>query len=261
MIEEVLDGEEASFFALCDGTRGSPSPPRRITSAPSMASEGPNTGGMGAYSPARILDDALRGAHHARDHPADAGRHGGRGRALQGRALRRTDDRPDGPKLIEFNVRFGDPEAQVILPRLEEDFLALVLACMEEDLVPHALRFSPTTALSVVLAAKGYPEAPVNGTEIYGLERAEAMPFVTITHAGTKRRGGKLVADGGRVLNVTALGRRCGRGACARLRGCRRDRLGWWLLPSRHRLAGAEAVLKLFDAGTGNTGIRRRHAG
>jgi phosphoribosylamine--glycine ligase len=112
----------------------------------------------------------------------------------------------DGPKLIEYNVRFGDPETQAMLPRLEEDLLPLLLACVEGRLPERPVRFSPLTALSVVLAAKGYPGAPLRGSEILGLARAEAMPFVMITHAGTKREGEKLVADGGRVLNVTGIG-------------------------------------------------------
>jgi phosphoribosylamine--glycine ligase len=112
----------------------------------------------------------------------------------------------DGPRLIEYNVRFGDPETQAMLPRLEEDLLALLLACVEERLPERPARLSAKTALSVVLAAKGYPGAPVLGSEIHGIERAETMPFVAITHAGTKRQDQKLVADGGRVLNVTGVG-------------------------------------------------------
>jgi phosphoribosylamine--glycine ligase len=112
----------------------------------------------------------------------------------------------DGPKLIEYNVRFGDPETQAMLPRLDEDLLPLLLACVEGRLPERPVRLLPLTALSVVLAAKGYPGAPLRGSEILGLARAEAMPFVMITHAGTKREGQKLVADGGRVLNVTGIG-------------------------------------------------------
>ena len=110
----------------------------------------------------------------------------------------------DGPRLIEYNVRFGDPETQAMLPRLDEDLLALLLACVEERLPERPVRLSAKTALSVVLAAKGYPGAPVSGSEIHGIERAAAMPFVSITHAGTKRQREQLLADGGRVLNVDA---------------------------------------------------------
>ncbi|MGH6841863.1 MAG: phosphoribosylglycinamide synthetase C domain-containing protein, partial [Methylocella sp.] len=148
---------------------------------------------------------------------------------------------PDGPRLIEYNVRFGDPETQAMLPRLEEDLLALLLACVEERLPERPVRLSAKTALSVVLAAKGYPGAPVRGTEIFGIERAAAMPFVSITHAGTKRARQKLIADGGRVLTVTGVGADV---ADARARAyaaidaidwpsgfCRRD-IGWRALQS-----------------------------
>jgi phosphoribosylamine--glycine ligase len=112
----------------------------------------------------------------------------------------------DGPKLIEYNVRFGDPEAEVVLTRFEGDLLELFIGCATGALPSAPPRFSDATALTVVLAARGYPGAPLKGTEIRGLERAETLPNVTIHHAGTRREGGRLLADGGRVLAVTALG-------------------------------------------------------
>jgi phosphoribosylamine---glycine ligase len=112
----------------------------------------------------------------------------------------------DGPKLIEFNVRFGDPETQAILPRFEGDLLALMLACAEGRLLRQNFSLSPRHALTVVVAADGYPGTPKKGTEIRGLDKAAALPGVVITQAGTKREGGHLLADGGRVLNVTGLG-------------------------------------------------------
>jgi phosphoribosylamine---glycine ligase len=167
---------------------------------------GPNTGGMGAYSPAPVMDAPMR-ERVMRTIVAPT---------LEGMAAM---DAPfkgvlfaglmigaDGPRLIEYNVRFGDPETQAMLPRLEEDLLALLLACVEERLAERPVRLSAKTALSVVLAAKGYPGAPVRGSEIHGIERAGAMPFVSITHAGTKREGQKLLAGGGRALNVTGVG-------------------------------------------------------
>jgi len=111
----------------------------------------------------------------------------------------------EGPKLIEYNCRFGDPETQVILPRLEDDLLALMLASAEGALPALTPRFSPRTALTVVLAAQGYPGTPKTGTLIEGLEEAEAMPHILVTHAGTRRDGARLLSAGGRVLNVTAL--------------------------------------------------------
>jgi phosphoribosylamine--glycine ligase len=161
---------------------------------------------MGAYSPADLVDAALE-AKIMREiiEPTLAGM-AAEGAPFKGMLFAGLMLCADGPKLVEYNVRLGDPEAQVILPRLEEDFLALALATIEENLVPRQLRFSSRTALAVVLAAKGYPDAPITGTVIRGIEGAEAMPDVTVIHAGTKRVDGALVASGGRVLDVTALG-------------------------------------------------------
>jgi phosphoribosylamine--glycine ligase len=111
----------------------------------------------------------------------------------------------DGPKLIEFNARFGDPETQAMLPRLESDLLSLMQQCARGNLTSDAVRLSLETALTVVMAAKGYPGAPKKGTEIRGIANAERMPHIIITHAGTRREGKRLLADGGRVLNITAL--------------------------------------------------------
>jgi phosphoribosylamine--glycine ligase len=206
VIEDFLDGEEVSFFALCDGTRAVALPTAQDHKRALDGEKGPNTGGMGAYSPAPVVDAMLE-ARIMREiiEPTLAGM-AAEGAPFKGILFAGLMISADVPKLVEYNVRLGDPEAQVILPRLEEDFLALVLACIEEDLVPRNLRYSPMTALSVVLAAKGYPDAPVTGTEIRGIASAEAMPHVTITHAGTKQVADRLVANGGRVLNVTALG-------------------------------------------------------
>lgn len=206
VIEEFLVGEEVSFFAMCDGTRAVALPTAQDHKRAFDGDRGPNTGGMGSYSPARIVDVPME-ARTLREivEPTLAGM-AAEGTPFKGVLFAGLMICSDGPKLVEYNVRLGDPEAQVILPRLEEDFLALVLACVEGTLTPRVLRFSDKTALSVVLAAKGYPDNPVTGTEIGGLERAAAMPDVTITHAGTKLTEGRLLANGGRVLNVTALG-------------------------------------------------------
>jgi phosphoribosylamine--glycine ligase len=203
VIEEFLDGEEASFFALCDGKTALGFSSAQDHKRAFDGERGPNTGGMGAISPARGLDEdrvmreiikpTLQGMEEE-------------GAPFKGVLYAGLMIGASGPKLIEFNVRFGDPEAQVILPRLEDDLVALIEAAVAQKLGTKTPRFSPLAALCVVLAAKGYPDAPLKGTEIKGLEKVQALPFVTITHAGTKRAGGKLLADGGRVLNVTALG-------------------------------------------------------
>ena len=194
VVEEFLDGEEASFFALCDGER-----------ALAFASaQDHKTGGMGAYSPAPIMTDAMS-ARVMREiiEPTMAGMKK-RGMPFKGVLFAGLMIGKAGPKLIEFNARFGDPETQVMLPRVQDDLLPLLLASAEGQLPTNPVRLSPEAALTVVFAAKGYPDAPERGSQINGIERAAAMADVTVYHAGTKREGDKLVANGGRVLNVTA---------------------------------------------------------
>ncbi len=206
VIEDFLDGEEISFFALCDGKNARAFASAQDHKRVGEGDTGPNTGGMGAYSPAPVMDDAL--SARVMDEIINP--------ALRGMAQMGTPFvgvlfaglmlTKDGPKLIEFNVRFGDPETQAILPRLQGDLLALMLACAEGRLIRQSFSLSPQHALTVVLAANGYPGTPEKGTEIRGLDKAVALPGVVITQAGTKREGRRLLADGGRVLNVTGLG-------------------------------------------------------
>ena len=206
LVEDFLDGEEVSFFALCDGARAMEFASAKDHKRVGEGERGPNTGGMGAYSPAPIMDARMR--ERVMRTIVEPTLHGmaAMGTPFKGVLFAGLMICADGPKLIEYNVRFGDPETQAMLPRLDEDLLGLLLACVEERLPERPARLSEKTALSVVLAAKGYPGAPVQGSEILGIERAAAMPFVSITHAGTKREGKKLVAAGGRVLTVTGVG-------------------------------------------------------
>ncbi len=206
VIEEFLEGEEVSFFALCDGTRALAFASAQDHKRAGQGESGPNTGGMGAYSPAPVMPAALS-AQVMRDiiTPALEGM-AAIGAPFKGVLFAGLMVTRDGPKLIEFNVRFGDPETQAILPRLEEDLLPLLLACAKGKLPEREIRFSNTAALTVVLAAKGYPGVPLRGSEILGIEDAAAMPFVSLTHAGTRRDGSRWIADGGRVLNVTGIG-------------------------------------------------------
>jgi len=206
VIEEMLEGEEVSFFALCDGKVAQAFASAQDHKRVGDGDTGPNTGGMGAYSPAPIMDAAL--VARVMDEIVDPtlAAMAARGAPFKGVLFAGLMITSEGPKLIEYNVRFGDPETQVMLPRLEDDLLDLMLACAEGRLAKRALRFSPDTALTVVLAAKGYPGTPETGSEIRGLAEAAAMPCVTLTHAGTKRDGLRLLANGGRVLNVTGRG-------------------------------------------------------
>jgi len=207
VVEEFLQGEEVSFFVLCDGHNALEFASAQDHKRVGEGETGPNTGGMGAYSPAPILDAQLRDKVLREIIAPTLNGMDEIGAPFKGVLFAGLMITKEGPKLIEYNVRFGDPETQAMLPRLEEDLLPLLLGAAEGRLPDRALRFSPQTALSIVYAAKGYPDAPQKGSEIRGLERAAAMPFVTVTHAGTKRLGEKLIADGGRVLNITALGR------------------------------------------------------
>ncbi|MEF3367388.1 phosphoribosylamine--glycine ligase [Methylocystis sp. 9N] len=205
VIEEFLEGEEASFFAICDGTRALPFATAQDHKRVGDGDVGPNTGGMGAYSPASVVTAEIeaRVMREIIEPTLEAMRE--RGAPYQGALYAGLMLTKDGPKLIEYNCRFGDPEAQVILPRFEDDLLELMLAATRGALPEATPRFSPQAALTVVLAAENYPGTPIVGSEIRGLERAEAIPGVIVTHAGTREAEGRVLAAGGRVLNVTAL--------------------------------------------------------
>ena len=205
VIEAMLEGEEASFFALCDGTRALAFGAAQDHKRAGEGDTGPNTGGMGAYSPAPVVDGAMAARIMATiiQPTLDAMR--ARGTPFKGLLFAGLMIGRDGPQLIEYNTRFGDPETQVVLPRLQDDLLPLLLASARGDLPRTPVRFSRDAALTVVLAAKGYPGAPQKGGVIRGVEKAARLPGVAVTHAGTARSGGELTAAGGRVLNITAL--------------------------------------------------------
>ena len=207
VVEDYLDGEELSFFALCDGTRAVPFAGAQDHKRVGDGDTGPNTGGMGAYSPPPLLTPALS-EQVMREivAPTVAGM-AKRGAPFRGVLFVGLMVGADGPKLIEFNVRFGDPEAEAILARLDDDLLEFLLGCARGAAPDRAPRFSAQAALTVIMAARGYPGVPEKGTAIRGLEAAARAPGVSILHAGTRRDGERLVADGGRVLAVTALGR------------------------------------------------------
>ncbi len=206
VIEECLVGEEASFFALCDGTHAVPLGTAQDHKRAFEGDRGPNTGGMGAYSPAPILGLALEAeVMNTIIRPTLDGMRR-RGIPFTGILYAGLMITAEGPKLIEYNVRFGDPEAQVVLPRLRTDIVAAMLAATEGILDEVEISWSDSPALAVVIAAKGYPGPVEQGSVIRGLERAEQHDSVTVFHAGTALHGGELVANGGRVLAVTALG-------------------------------------------------------
>ena len=206
VIEEFLEGEEASFFALTDGSTIVPFASAQDHKRVGDGDTGPNTGGMGAYSPARVLTPELEGEAMTRIIAPTVKTLADEGMPYSGVLFLGLMLTSDGPKLIEYNCRFGDPECQVMMLRLESDLVELLHACAERRLgtIP-APRFSHDTALTVVMAANGYPDTPEKGGAIGGLASAEA-DGAKVFHAGTALQDGQLVANGGRVLNVTARG-------------------------------------------------------
>jgi phosphoribosylamine--glycine ligase len=207
VVEEFLAGEEVSVLALTDGQTILPFEPAQDHKRLLDGDRGPNTGGMGAVSPIpslssrtlhQIESDVLVPAIHALN------REGRRYRGVLYAGLMLTER---GPRVLEFNCRLGDPEAQVLLPRLEDDFAELCLRTVEGDLESHGgLRWDPRAAICVVAAARGYPAKVEAGASIRGLDAVAAGEDLKVFHAGTARRGGEIVTAGGRVLGVTALG-------------------------------------------------------
>jgi phosphoribosylamine--glycine ligase len=210
VVEEFMTGEEASFFVLCDGEHALPLVAAQDHKRAFDGDKGPNTGGMGAYSPAPVFTDAIRDrtmneiilptlrAMSAMGYPY-------KGVLFAGLMI--TDE---GPKLIEYNARFGDPETQVLMVRLMSDLLPALIASCDGQLKHFDLRWFPDPALTVVMAAKGYPGDYEKGTRIAGLDRAEKIEGVEVFHAGTKASGDWILANGGRVLNVTASAKTVG---------------------------------------------------
>jgi len=207
VIEEFLEGEEASFFALVDGKTALPLGAAQDHKRAFDGDKGPNTGGMGAYSPAPVMTAEMSERVMAEIiRPTVAGM-AARGTPFKGVLFAGLMITPEGPKLIEYNVRFGDPECQVLMMRLKSDLLAALLAATDGVLGNFSLRWYDEAVLTVVMAAQGYPGTPVKGTEIRGLEQAAKVEGVEIFHAGTRRDDSRLIATGGRVLNITARGR------------------------------------------------------
>lgn len=208
VIEDFLPGEEASFFALCDGETAIPLLAAQDHKRAYDGDKGPNTGGMGAYSPAPVFDERARDLTMERVIlPTLAGMKA-EGRPFVGVLFAGLMITPDGPKLIEFNVRFGDPECQTLMRRLNSDLAPVLMAAAKSDLKSAPpLDWSPDPAVTVVFAAQGYPDDPLTGSVIRGLAEASRVEGVEIFHAGTKRdEDGTLRAAGGRVLNITATG-------------------------------------------------------
>jgi len=208
VIEEYLEGEEVSFFALVDGETALPLISAQDHKRVGEGETGPNTGGMGAYSPAPVLTETLEAEVMETIVRPTVRAMAEQGQPYRGVLYAGLMMTADGPKLLEYNVRFGDPECQVLMVRMMSDLLPALIATTDGVLDSVDLRWIPEPAITVVMAAKGYPGAYEKGDEIRGLAAAGATEGVTIFHAGTKAGAdGRILANGGRVLNVTAQAR------------------------------------------------------
>lgn len=206
VVEEALTGEEASFLAFCDGTNIIPMPSLQDHKRIGDNDTGPNTGGMGAYSPAPVVPEAQYASmtelciRPIVDHLRQTG-HPFKGILYAGLMLTEA-----GPMVLEYNVRFGDPECQPLMARLGSDLVDIMKACINGALAPDHVHFRTETSCCVVMAAKGYPQTYPKGMIIHGIEAAEEIDGVTVFQAGTQRHDNQTVASGGRILGVTALG-------------------------------------------------------
>jgi phosphoribosylamine--glycine ligase len=236
VVEEFMRGEEASFFALCDGEHALPLATAQDHKRAFDGDKGPNTGGMGAYSPAPVMTDAM--CTRVMDqiiHPTLRAMKA-KGMPFKGVLFAGLMITDQGPKLIEYNARFGDPECQVLMLRLMSDIVPALLACADGQLKNFSLRWFDDAALTVIMATRGYPGDYSKGSVIEGLEEAAKVDGVEIFHAGTVAKDGKILANGGRVLNICALGKTVAEAqhrayqAVDRIRWpdgfCRRD-IGW----------------------------------
>ena len=236
VVEEFMEGEEASFFALSDGEHVIPLVGAQDHKRVFDGDKGPNTGGMGAYSPAPVLTPDLEAIAMSRFIEPTVAAMAARRTPYAGVLYLGLMITKQGPKLVEYNCRFGDPETQVLMPRLKSDLLTAYLASRDGVLNQVDLRWHEETALTVVMATKGYPGTYAKGLPITGLDAASKLDGVQIFHAGTERRDGRIFATGGRVLNVTATGKTVTEAKARAYRAvdlirwegsfCRRD-IGW----------------------------------
>ncbi|EJF82014.1 phosphoribosylamine--glycine ligase [Bartonella doshiae] len=206
VVESFLEGEEASFFCLCDGKNALPFGSAQDHKRIGDGDTGANTGGMGAYSPAPIMtqemvDRTLKEIVNPTLQSMDKMGIPFKGILFVGLMITQK-----GPQLIEFNVRFGDPECQVLMMRLQDDILPILLAAAQGKLEKKSIQWSEKTALTVVMAANGYPDSPQKGTIIRNIDKVNALPDVKVFQAGTALHNGEIIANGGRVLNITATG-------------------------------------------------------
>ncbi|MCR4378726.1 MAG: phosphoribosylamine--glycine ligase [Rhodospirillales bacterium] len=236
IVEEFMVGEEVSFFALVDGKTAVPLASAQDHKAAHDGDLGPNTGGMGAYSPAPVITPKLHDQIMADIIEPTIKAMAAEGAPYKGVLFCGLMITKQGPRVLEYNVRFGDPECQVLMARFDSDVLTALLACAEGRLNKIKIKWKDETALVVVMAAEGYPGNYAKGTVVNGFAKAGAIEGVTIFHAGTQAKGGKIIATGGRVLGVTATGKTVKAAQTLAYKGvdaidwpqgfCRRD-IGW----------------------------------
>jgi phosphoribosylamine--glycine ligase len=202
-----MSGPEVSFFAVSDGRRVVPIGTAQDHKRVFDADRGPNTGGMGAFAPSPLMDQALHDRVMRSIVQKVVAGMASEGNPFRGFLYVGLMLTAEGPKVVEFNVRLGDPEAQVVLPLVDEPLLPILLEAAAGELNRETCRLSNDRLVGVVLASRGYPESAESGVPIAGIEAAEAQPGVTVYHAGTARQGGQLVTAGGRVLTVVGQGR------------------------------------------------------
>jgi phosphoribosylamine---glycine ligase len=207
VIEEFLVGEEASFFALCDGKTAIALGAAQDHKAVGDGDTGPNTGGMGAYAPAPVVTPEVVDTVMTKIVAPTVAGMAAEGNPFRGVLFAGLMITATGPRLIEFNVRFGDPECQVLMSRLKSDLVPLLCASADGNLESADVEWFDAAVVVVVMAAKGYPGTPLKGTEIRNLAAADEVPEAVVFHAGTRADGDRILADGGRVLGVTARGR------------------------------------------------------
>jgi phosphoribosylamine---glycine ligase len=206
VVEECLVGQEVSFFAISDGSRALPLGTAHDHKRILDGDRGPNTGGMGAYAPSPIVDSGLEARIMREIVQPVIGGMAAEARDFRGFLYAGLMLTESGPQVIEFNVRLGDPEAQVILPLIDEPLLPLLVAAAAGDLKQSTVRTSADRFAGVVLASRGYPDSTESGQPIEGIDRAEAIPGVVVYHAGTSKRDRRLVTSGGRVLTIVGRG-------------------------------------------------------
>jgi phosphoribosylamine--glycine ligase len=236
IVEEFMVGEEVSFFALVDGKTAVPLASAQDHKTAHDGDLGPNTGGMGAYSPAPVITPKLHDQIMADIIEPTIKAMAAEGAPYKGVLFCGLMITKQGPRVLEYNVRFGDPECQVLMARFDSDVLTALLACAEGRLNKIKIKWKDETALVVVMAAEGYPGNYTKGTVVNGFAKAGAIEGVTIFHAGTQAKGGKIIATGGRVLGVTATGKTVKAAQTLAYKGvdaidwpqgfCRRD-IGW----------------------------------